>query len=241
MLRDLFRRARHSVDVVVGPHDRRCASIAEEPVDDNAFGLLHRAAFAQCVDSNHAEVQSMQGRGVDCRFVTGRCLAFHNKPPTGAGKIVEPRAVAVIDDPGLGKQRADRIVVDSRNSGFEQAAFETRLHVLARLGADDAAARVEQGRVARTRAVQVALADHRTNALDALRELTHVRTAFTAVGIQQGIARSSFVHCHDLPRQVGDVPHALAQALAEKGRLLMRRIAGDEDAADAPAFGHERM
>ena len=59
--------------------------------------------------------------------------------------------------------------------------------------------------------------------------------AFLAIAVEQGVAGLPMKNPVELPDENSDIANALAHALADEGRLLMRGIAGEEDAA-APPF-----
>ncbi len=65
--------------------------------------------------------------------------------------------------------------------------------------------------------------------------------ALCRVGIEQNVARLPAADHGELPDQVLDVAHPRAQALAEEGRRLMRRIAGEKRAAAPERVGDRRM
>jgi hypothetical protein len=66
-----------------------------------------------------------------------------------------------------------------------------------------------------------------------------VRIAFGLVGFQQLDRRSTGCNQLELPRQIGNVAHSVAHTLSEKGRRLVRCIAGEKDATHLPALGNQ--
>ena len=108
-------------------------------------------------------------------------------------------------------------MVDVVHDGRQQGALESRLHVLARLGAHDAAECGKQGGIAGTRALRIALADHRADARDARRQLLDVALAFRTVAVERRVAGAAFVHGDELPAKIGDIAHALAQPWPRNG------------------------
>jgi hypothetical protein len=97
--------------------------------------------------------------------------------------------------------------------------------------------------VARARRCRIALADQAADRLRSRRQLAHVRLALDAVTVEQ-IGRR-------LARPAGTAASFQARLTTSRTpwhmpwprerRLLMRRVAGDEDTAGAPALGDQRM
>jgi hypothetical protein len=72
-------------------------------------------------------------------------------------------------------------------------------------------------------------------------ERAHVRPALGLVGVEQRLGRGARAPRGELPPQVGRVADAGAQALAEERRRLVRGVAGEQQAAAAPAGGDHRV
>ena len=103
-----------------------------------------------------------------------------------------------------------------------------------------AAAFGQQPRVAGAGLGRVALADDRADGLEPAGQFAHMGLALVAVAVEQRLGRGALhlavQHRAQLPGQVGHVAHALAHALAQEGRLHVRRVAGQEHAPGAPAL-----
>ena len=95
--------------------------------------------------------------------------------------------------------------------------------------------------IARLGRDRIALADDVTDRLDPGGELAHMLASFLAIGVEQPGAGLPVENPVELPDEISDVANALAHALADKGRLLMRGIAGEEYAAAPPFPGDERV
>jgi len=78
-----------------------------------------------------------------------------------------------------------------------------------------------------------------TDRLDTRGELANMLTSFLSIGVEQRGAGVSFENPVKLPDEISDVPNALAHALADKGRLLMGGIAGEEYSTAPPFPGDE--
>ena len=117
----------------------------------------------------------------------------------------------------------------------EQAFLERRDDLLTRDGAGLTAAFAENAGIARLGGDRIALADHMTDRLDPGGELANMLASFLGVGVEEAVAGLSLENPVEFPDEIADIANALAHALADKGRLLMRGIAGEEDAT-APPF-----
>ena len=62
-----------------------------------------------------------------------------------------------------------------------------------------------------------------------------------AIGVEQGFAGLPMKNVVKLPNEIGAIAQTLAHALPDKGRLLMRRVAGEEDSAAPPFPGDQRV
>ena len=65
--------------------------------------------------------------------------------------------------------------------------------------------------------------------------------SFLAIAVEQPGAGLPFENPVKFPDKISDIANALAHALADKGRLLMCGIAGEEDATPPPFAGDQRM
>src|SRR4029079_567023 len=70
-----------------------------------------------------------------------------------------------------------------------------------------------------------------------LRHLLEDRPALVAVGLQQGVAAPAVELRRELPAEIDRVLEALFEPEAAVGRMAVRGIAGDEDAADLVVLG----
>src|SRR5262252_1267962 len=98
-----------------------------------------------------------------------------------------------------------------------------------------------QCRVARARLVEIELADHLAGLLGETDQRLDVRLSLALVTVEQRIMRTGAQHERELPGQIGGVADAGAHALPHEGRRLVAGIAGEEDAAGAPALGDQRV
>ena len=140
-------------------------------------------------------------------------------------------------DPGLRKQRAVRRMQRKR----QQAALERRDDLLAGDGAGMTAAFARMLISRASAATRIALANDVTDRLDPGGELANMLASLLAIGVEQRGAGLPFENAIELPDQISDIANALAHALADEGRLLMRGIAGEEYAAAPPFPGDERV
>lgn len=87
----------------------------------------------------------------------------------------------------------------------------------------------------------VALADDLAQPLDGRSDIFHLRSALVAVAVEQVLGCELFEHPLKLPGQVDRVAQALAHALCQEGRHLVRAVAGEQHAGVAPLLGNHRM
>src|SRR5450755_2821348 len=123
----------------------------------------------------------------------------------------------------------------------QQTFLERRDNLLARDGAGMTAAFRENADIARLGRDRIALADDMTDRLDPRGELANMLHSFLAIGVEEPGAGLPFDNPVKFPDKVSDIPNALAHALADKGGLLMRGIAGEEYATPPPFLGDERV
>ena len=123
----------------------------------------------------------------------------------------------------------------------QQTFLQRRDDLLAGDGAGKSAAFGQNARIARLGRDGIALADNVTDRLDPGGELAHMLNSFLAIGVEERGAGLPVQNPVELPDKISDVANALAHALADKRRLLMRGVAGEEYATSSPFPGDERM
>ena len=123
----------------------------------------------------------------------------------------------------------------------QQTFLQRRDDLLAGDGARMSAAFGQNADIARLGRDGIALADDVADRLDPGGELAHMLASFLAIGVEEPGAGLPVQNPVELPDEVSDVANALAHALADKRRLLMRGIAGQEYAAPPPFPGDQRM
>ena len=226
-------------DVMVGPDDRGPAAMAVEPARENAIlfgdsssGLIHRVL--------RTEADQPHPIGPDRLYIGGqirRVSLVQHQPPPGSRGAVEQAPPGCRSDPGLRKQRAVRRMERERQQTF----LKRRDNLLARDGAGMTAAFGENAGIARLGRDRIALADDVTDRLDPGGELANMLASFLGIAVEQPVAGLPVENPVELPDEISDIANALAHALADKGRLLMRGIAGEEYPAPPPFRGDERM
>ena len=108
----------------------------------------------------------------------------------------------------------------------QQAFLKGRDNLLAREGAGTTAALAKNAGIARLGRDRIALTDNMADRLNPGSELAHMLNSFLAIGVEQPGAGLPFENPVKLPDKISDIANALAHALADKGGLLMRGIAG---------------
>lgn len=68
-----------------------------------------------------------------------------------------------------------------------------------------------------------------------------MQTTLLAIGVEQRIGRVTLQHRPQLPGEIDGIANALAHALADKWRLLVRSIASNKDTAFAPLSCDQRI
>src|SRR5450432_2562673 len=177
-------RGGDGVDVVIRPHDRGAAFLAAKPAREDAVGFPKCRVVVADFHRSRSQLPFDDGRhGPRHPGVVG-----HNAPAR-SGQSIEPYERPALHDPGLREQRAghNMTCIDIDTIGSEQSALQARLHVLARLGANDASALGKQRRIAGASAHWVAFADHRADAFDARGELLHMALALRAIAVEQRV------------------------------------------------------
>jgi len=125
---------------------------------------------------------------------------------------------------------------DGRRRVVAQAGPQRRLREREDLGPPFGERAVALGRDPRIGRLDDAADPHRE-----LDELAHVRLALRLVGVEQRLAACARADEPELPREIRGIADPGAHALTEKGRRLVRGVAGDQEPAPAPAAGDHRV
>jgi hypothetical protein len=231
--------AGHAEDVVVGADNGGAASMPVEPSGHHTIEFHGDAATDRFQRDRSGILSRTDANGCQPQLVDlppGRVGQFEGgpavdaKPPSRAESSVEQNGAVIAQYPGLRKQRAPRGFIGRSKQAFPQG----RNDFLTGDGSGLPASLHQDTQIALACGLRVALANDLSDRFDPRGELADVIAALLAITIEQGFARLPMEDVIEFPNEIRAVAQTLAHALPNEGRLLMRRVAGEEDAAAPP-------